>query len=154
MYSLSVLWSISDNLVGAVPGYNVSGAWSGTWSACCRVRVRAKIWRLCTKACFTHVILSTLLSPMMWRDVVFCRFPPSTNMLSTIRRFLAAGLPSKSSPKPDVLLHPAGEGDILNQRYSIKRRLGAGFGTRSTIWLSKDSVYSLLFFLYDLVLLS
>ncbi|PBK85893.1 kinase-like protein [Armillaria gallica] len=66
-------------------------------------------------------------------------------MLSSIRRFLTARILPESFPTPQVLLHPAHEGDVLNQRYSIKRRLGAGFGTHSTIWLSKDSVtYTLL----------
>ncbi len=66
-------------------------------------------------------------------------------MLSGLHRFLTARLSWKSTSKPQVLLHPAREGDVLNQRYSIKQRLGAGFGIRSTIWLSKDSVYILLF---------
>ncbi|PBK85862.1 kinase-like protein [Armillaria gallica] len=61
-------------------------------------------------------------------------------MLSGLHRFLTARLPWKSTPKPQVLLHPAREGNVLNQRYSIKQRLGAGFGVRSTIWLSKDSM--------------
>ncbi|KAK0474222.1 kinase-like domain-containing protein [Armillaria novae-zelandiae] len=65
-------------------------------------------------------------------------------MLSSFRRLFTTGIPkhspTQSSPTPQVLLHPAREGDILNQRYAIKRRLGAGFGTRSTIWHSKDSL--------------
>ncbi|KAG7452440.1 uncharacterized protein BT62DRAFT_998477 [Guyanagaster necrorhizus] len=61
-------------------------------------------------------------------------------MLPSIRRFFTVGLPVKSSPTPQVLLYPAGEGDVLNNRYSIKRRLGADFGTRSTTWLIKDLI--------------
>ncbi|PBK71470.1 kinase-like protein [Armillaria solidipes] len=34
----------------------------------------------------------------------------------------------------------SGEGNLLQQRYSLVRRLGEGFGRRSTVWLSKDSV--------------
>ncbi|SJL14899.1 uncharacterized protein ARMOST_18375 [Armillaria ostoyae] len=40
-------------------------------------------------------------------------------------------------------LHGAREGNVLNQRYALRRRSGAGFGTRSTIWLSKDLLYKL-----------
>ncbi|KAK0442473.1 kinase-like domain-containing protein [Desarmillaria tabescens] len=61
-------------------------------------------------------------------------------MLSSIRRFLTSKLPGKSTSTPQVLLHPAREGDVLNNQYSITRGLGEGFGTRSTIWLSKDAV--------------
>ncbi|KAK0190165.1 kinase-like domain-containing protein [Armillaria mellea] len=51
--------------------------------------------------------------------------------------------PEQDQPRAGayVILHPAREGNILNQRYTINRRLGAGYGIRSTIWLSKDSVY-------------
>ncbi|KAK0486815.1 kinase-like domain-containing protein [Armillaria luteobubalina] len=61
-------------------------------------------------------------------------------MLLGLRHFLTARFSSKASPTPQVLLHPAKEGDVLNQQYSLKRRLGAGFGTRSTMWLSRDSL--------------
>lgn len=66
-------------------------------------------------------------------------------MLSHVGHFLTARFLSKPSPPPQVLLRPAREGDLLNQRYSLKRRLGTGFGTRFTIWLSEDLVYNLLF---------
>ncbi|KAK0465940.1 kinase-like domain-containing protein [Desarmillaria tabescens] len=62
-------------------------------------------------------------------------------MLSRIRHFLT-GFTSTEKLKtvqPQVLLHPAKEGDILRQRYPLIRRLGERFGRRSTIWLSKDS---------------
>ncbi|PBK83011.1 hypothetical protein ARMGADRAFT_1089752 [Armillaria gallica] len=40
--------------------------------------------------------------------------------------FVTTRIPWKISPTP---LHPAREGDFLNERHSIIRRLGAGFGT-------------------------
>ncbi len=43
-----------------------------------------------------------------------------------VLRFLTARLPWKNSPSP---LHPARDEDVLNERYSITRWLGAGFGT-------------------------
>ncbi|PBK83024.1 hypothetical protein ARMGADRAFT_1089761 [Armillaria gallica] len=49
--------------------------------------------------------------------------------LEHIRRSLTARLPWKSSPTPQVFLHPAKDKDVLNERYSITRQLGAGFGT-------------------------
>ncbi|KAK0235187.1 kinase-like domain-containing protein [Armillaria nabsnona] len=61
-------------------------------------------------------------------------------MLSGMRRFLSIGLSKKSPRDLEVLLYYAQEGNILQQRYSLVRRLGEGFGSRSTVWLSKDSV--------------
>ncbi|KAK0444236.1 kinase-like domain-containing protein [Desarmillaria tabescens] len=61
-------------------------------------------------------------------------------MLSGVRRFLPTGLSKKSSPKLEVLLYFAQEGNVLQQRYSLVRQLGEGFGRRSTVWLSKDLV--------------
>ncbi len=49
--------------------------------------------------------------------------------LEHIRRFLTARLTWKSSPTPQVFRHPARDEDVLNERYSITRQLGAGFGT-------------------------
>ncbi|SJL09233.1 uncharacterized protein ARMOST_12609 [Armillaria ostoyae] len=61
-------------------------------------------------------------------------------MLSGVRRFLSIGLSKKSPRDFGVLLYYAQEGNLLQQRYSLVRRLGEGFGRRSTVWLSKDSV--------------
>lgn len=70
----------------------------------------------------------------------------SQYLMSFLRRLVPFRAKPESAPSnPLIYFYPIQEGNVIKNRYSLVRVIGDDTGTRSTIWLSKDTVCVLSF---------